>query len=37
MIKTQREHEEQWWNGRQALIEKQSNRKEGREKLASVL
>lgn len=37
MIKIQHEHEEQWWNGRNALIEKQKGRKEGQKKLDEVL
>jgi hypothetical protein len=37
MIKVQHEHEEQWWNGREALIEKQKSRKEGQKKLDDVL
>ncbi|KAG4435759.1 hypothetical protein IFR05_008773 [Cadophora sp. M221] len=37
MMKVQREHEEQWWNGREMLIEKQRARKEGQKKLDDVL
>ncbi|CZT48262.1 uncharacterized protein RSE6_08935 [Rhynchosporium secalis] len=37
MMKVQREHEEQWWNGRKMLIEKQKARKEGQKKLDDVL
>jgi len=37
MIKTQHEHEEQWFNGRKALIEKQKGREEGQKKLDEVL
>ncbi|PQE12618.1 ATP synthase subunit beta protein [Rutstroemia sp. NJR-2017a BBW] len=37
MMKVQHEHEEQWWKGRQALIEKQQVRKEGQRKLEEVL
>jgi len=37
MIKVQHEHEEQWWKGREALIEKQKSRKEGQKKLDDVL
>ncbi|KAB8302059.1 hypothetical protein EYC80_005510 [Monilinia laxa] len=37
MIKVQHEHEEQWWRGREALIEKQAARKEGQRKLEEVL
>lgn len=37
MMKVQREHEEQWWAGRETLIEKQKARKEGQKKLDDVL
>jgi len=37
MIKSQHEHEQQWWNGRQDLIERQKARKEGQKKLDDVL
>ncbi|TVY16440.1 hypothetical protein LARI1_G005543 [Lachnellula arida] len=37
MIKVQHEHEEQWFNGRKALIEKQKGREEGQKKLEEVL
>ncbi|KAF4621543.1 hypothetical protein G7Y89_g14530 [Cudoniella acicularis] len=37
MIKVQHEHEEQWWKGREALIERQKERKEGQKKLDEVL
>jgi hypothetical protein len=37
MIKIQHEHEEQWFNGRKALIEKQKAREEGQKKLDEVL
>ncbi|PVH87261.1 hypothetical protein DL98DRAFT_270015 [Cadophora sp. DSE1049] len=37
MMKNQRDHEEEWWNGRQILIEKQRARKEGQQKLDDVL
>ncbi|PBP27251.1 hypothetical protein BUE80_DR001649 [Diplocarpon rosae] len=37
MMKVQREHEEQWWNGREILIEKQKARKENQKKLDDVL
>lgn len=37
MIKVQHEHEEQWWKGREALIERQKARKEGQKKLEDVL
>jgi hypothetical protein len=37
MIKVQHEHEEQWWEGRKALIERQKARKEGQKKLDDVL
>jgi hypothetical protein len=37
MMKVQREHEEQWWSGREMLIEKQKARKEGQKKLDDVL
>jgi hypothetical protein len=37
MIKIQHEHEEQWWESRKVLIEKQKARKEGQKKLDDVL
>ncbi|KAI9837158.1 MAG: hypothetical protein M1837_003119 [Sclerophora amabilis] len=37
MISVQHEHERQWWEGRQELIEKQKARVEGRKKLDEVL
>jgi hypothetical protein len=37
MMKVQHEHEEQWWNGRKALIERLAARKEGKKKLDEVL
>jgi hypothetical protein len=37
MIKVHHEHEEQWWEGRKALIERQKARKEGQKKLDDVL
>lgn len=37
MIKVQHEHEDQWWEGRKALIERQKARKEGQKKLEDVL
>ncbi|RDW71750.1 hypothetical protein BP5796_07784 [Coleophoma crateriformis] len=37
MIQVQHEHEMQWWNGRQALIERQKAREEGQRKLDDVL
>ncbi|KAH8808544.1 hypothetical protein F5884DRAFT_792569 [Xylogone sp. PMI_703] len=37
MIKVQHEHEEQWWRSREALIERQKQRKEGQKKLEEVL
>ncbi|KAH7403417.1 hypothetical protein BKA64DRAFT_776888 [Cadophora sp. MPI-SDFR-AT-0126] len=37
MMKNQRDHEEEWWTGRQMLIEKQKARKEGQQKLDDVL
>lgn len=37
MIKVQNDHELQWFNGREALIEKQKARKDGQKKLDEVL
>jgi Protein of unknown function (DUF2458) len=37
MIKIQHEHEEQWWKGREELIERQKARQEGQKKLDDVL
>lgn len=37
MIRVQHEHEQQWWDGRQALLQKQDGREEGRKKLDEVL
>jgi hypothetical protein len=37
MMKVQHDHEQQWWNGRQALVEKQNARLEGKKKLDDVL
>jgi len=37
MIKIQNDHELQWFNGREALIEKQKARKDGQTKLDEVL
>jgi hypothetical protein len=37
MVKAQHEHEEQWSNGRKALLERQAARKEGQKKLDDVL
>ncbi|KAL4949763.1 hypothetical protein BDW69DRAFT_187989 [Aspergillus filifer] len=37
LITRQHEHELQWWNGRQALLEKQSARKEKKRELDEVL
>jgi hypothetical protein len=37
MIKTQHEHEEQWFNGREELIKKQRSRAEGQKKLDEVM
>jgi len=37
MITIQQEHEEQWWNGRKALLQRQEARKEGQKKLDEVL
>lgn len=37
MIRVQHEHEQQWWDGRLALLRKQGGREEGRKKLDEVL
>ncbi|OKL61630.1 hypothetical protein UA08_03868 [Talaromyces atroroseus] len=37
LIKSQREHERQWWSGREALIAKQRTREEKRKKVEEVL
>jgi len=37
MIKSQHEHEEQWFKGREDLIKRQAARVEGQKKLDSVL
>lgn len=37
LIKTQHEHERQWWAGREALVLKQQGREEGRRRLNDVL
>ena len=37
MIKNQHEHEELWFKGREALIERQEGREEGQKKLDDVL
>ncbi|KAI6250057.1 hypothetical protein HI914_02087 [Erysiphe necator] len=37
LIKNQHEHEEQWWNGRNTLIDKLKAREEGQKKLDEVL
>ncbi|KAL4963547.1 uncharacterized protein BDV14DRAFT_176382 [Aspergillus stella-maris] len=37
LIRRQHEHERQWWKGRQALLEKQSARKEKKRELDEVL
>jgi len=37
MIQIHHEHEEQWWKGREALIEKQQARIEGQKKLEDIL
>ncbi|CAG8977884.1 hypothetical protein HYALB_00001761 [Hymenoscyphus albidus] len=37
MIKVQHEHEEQWFKGREALLERQVARKEGQKKLDEVM
>lgn len=37
MIRVQHAHEQQWWDGRQALLQKQEGREEGRKKLDEVL
>ncbi|KAG9233870.1 hypothetical protein BJ875DRAFT_30934 [Amylocarpus encephaloides] len=36
MIRVQHEHEEQWFKGREALLEKQKSRKEGQKRLDEV-
>ncbi|KAL1861918.1 hypothetical protein Plec18170_000742 [Paecilomyces lecythidis] len=37
LIRSQHEHEKQWWNGREALVEKQKARGEKKKKLDEVL
>ena len=37
LIATQHQHERQWWDGRNALLQKQKDRVEGRKKLDEVL
>ena len=37
MIQNQHEHEELWFKGREALIERQNARKDGQKKLDDVL
>jgi len=37
LIQVQHEHEKQWWEGRKALVERQSARAEGQKKLDDVL
>lgn len=37
LLKTQHEHERQWWAGREALLLKQQGREEGRRRLNDVL
>lgn len=37
MIKTQQQHERQWWEGRKALLQKQASRDDARKKLDDVL
>lgn len=37
LIRTQHQHERQWWSGRESLLKKQKGREEGRKKLDDVL
>lgn len=37
LIRTQQQHERQWWEGREALVRKQQQRGEGRKALDDVL
>jgi L-rhamnose mutarotase len=37
MIKVQHEHEQEWWDAREALVKKQGARAEGQKKLDEVL
>lgn len=37
LIRTQHQHERQWWSGREALLQKQREREAGRKKLDDVL
>lgn len=37
LIRSQHQHERQWWAGREALVQKLEGREEGRRKLNSVL
>ena len=37
LIHTQRQHERQWWDGREALVRKQKQRGEGRRAVDDVL
>ncbi|KAL9112981.1 MAG: hypothetical protein Q9227_002846 [Pyrenula ochraceoflavens] len=37
IIKSQHEHERQWWAGREALVRKQGNRAEGSKQVADIL
>ena len=37
LIRTQRQHEHQWWDGREALVRKQKQRGEGRRAVDHVL
>lgn len=37
LIRTQHQHERQWWSGRESLLQKQKGREEGRKKLDDVL
>jgi hypothetical protein len=37
MIKVQHQHETEWWDGLQSLIEKQDARVEGQKKLDEVM
>ena len=37
LIRTQHQHERQWWSGREALLQRQKTRERGRKKLDDVL
>jgi hypothetical protein len=37
MYHAQRDHEKQWWQGREALLKQQAARGEGRKKLGELL